>query len=92
MRAIATPQERQEINQMRDNLLIKVKAKLESVDKSLFPSIDKLNRQEQMSVIDNELRSYRKQINQGRGRPKRAITIYRELKKNLELLDGEFTF
>ena len=90
MRAIATPQERLEINQMRDNLLMTVKAKLESVDKSLLPSIDKLNRQEQMSVVDNQLKSYRKQLGVGAGRPKRAITLYRELKKNSDLTVAEF--
>ena len=90
MRAVATRVERMEMNKIRDALLNKVKAKLESVDLSLLPSIDKLNRQEKCDLVENELKSYRKHLGVGRGRPKRAITIYRELKKNSELLDGEF--
>ena len=90
MRAIANQVERLEMNKIRDALLNKVKAKLESVDLSLLPSIDKLNRQERNDVVDNELKSYRRQLGVGRGRPKRAITLYRELKKNQSLLDAEF--
>ena len=90
MRAVATRVERMEMNNLRDALLNKVKAKLESVDLSLLPSIDKLNRQECNDVVDNELKSYRRQLGVGRGRPKRAITLYRELKKNQSLLDAEF--
>ena len=86
MRAVANQVERMEMNKLRDALLNKVKLELKSVDNSLL----NLNRQERNDVVDNELKSYRRQIGQGRGRPKRAITIYRELKKNSELLDGEF--
>ena len=88
MRAIATKAERLEMNKLRDALLNKIKLELKSVDNSLL----NLNRQERNDVVDNELKSYRRQIGQGRGRPKRAITIYRELKKNSELLDGELNF
>tara|TARA_B110000285_G_scaffold143471_1_gene160287 strand:+ start:1171 stop:1434 length:264 start_codon:yes stop_codon:yes gene_type:complete len=86
MRAVATRAERMEMNKIRDALLNKVQAELESVDLSLL----NLNRQEKRDVVDNELKSYRRQLGFGRGRPKRAITIYRELKKNSELLDAEF--
>ena len=86
MRAIANQVERMEMNKCRDALLNKIKLELKSVDNSLL----NLNRQEKWDLVENELKSYRKQIGQGRGRPKRAITIYRELKKNSELLDGEF--
>ena len=88
MRAIANQVERMEMNKCRDALLNKIKLELKSVDNSLL----NLNRQERNDVVDNELKSYRRQIGQGRGRPKRAITIYRELKKNSELLDGELNF
>ena len=88
MRAIATKAERMELNKLRDALLNKVKLELKSVDNSLL----NLNRQEKCDLVENELKSYRRQIGQGRGRPKRAITIYRELKKNSELLDGELNF
>jgi len=86
MRAIATRVERLEMNNLRDALLNKVKLELKSVDNSLL----NLNRQERNDVVDNELKSYRRQLGVGRGRPKRAITLYRELKKNSELLDAEF--
>jgi len=88
MRAVATKAERLELNKLRDALLNKVKLELKSVDNSLL----NLNRQEKCDLVENELKSYRRQIGQGRGRPKRAITIYRELKKNSELLDGELNF
>lgn len=88
MRAIATQVERMELNNLRDALLNKVKLEIKSVDNSLL----NLNRQEKRDLVENELKSYRRQIGQGRGRPKRAITIYRELKKNSELLDGELNF
>lgn len=90
MRAIATQAERMEMNKLRDALLNKVKLELKSVDQSCLPL--NLNRQEKHDLVENELKSYRRQIGQGRGRPKRAITIYRELKKNSELLDGELNF
>tara|TARA_R110000803_G_scaffold119417_1_gene187708 strand:+ start:287 stop:559 length:273 start_codon:yes stop_codon:yes gene_type:complete len=90
MRAIANQAERMEMNNCRDALLNKVKLELKSVDQSCLPL--NLNRQERRDLVDNELKSYRRQIGQGRGRPKRAITIYRELKKNSELLDGELNF
>jgi len=90
MRAVATKAERMELNKLRDALLNKVKLELKSVDNSCLPL--NLNRQEKRDLVENELKSYRRQIGQGRGRPKRAITIYRELKKNSELLDGELTF
>ena len=86
MRAIATQVERMELNDFRDDLLNKINLELKSVDNSLL----NLNRQERNVLVDNELKSYRKQLGIGRGRPKRAITIYRELKKNSELLDAEF--
>ena len=88
MRAVATRVERLEMNKIRDALLTKVKLELKSVDLSCLPL--NLNRQERNDVVNNELKLYRKQIGQGRGRPKRAITLYRELKKNQSLLDGEF--
>ena len=88
MRAVANQVERMELNKLRDALLNKVKLEIKSVDNSLL----NLNRQEKCDLVENELKSYRKQIGQGRGRPKRAITIYRELKKNSELLDGELNF
>ena len=88
MRAVATRVERMEMNKIRDALLNKVKLELKSVDQSCLPL--NLNRQERNDVVDNELKLYRKQIGQGRGRPKRAITLYRELKKNQSLLDAEF--
>ena len=88
MRAIANQVERMEMNKCRDALLNKIKLELKSVDNSLL----NLNRQEKCDLVENELKSYRRQIGQGRGRPKRAITIYRELKKNSELLDGELNF
>lgn len=88
MRAIATQAERMEMNKLRDALLNKVKLELKSVEQRPL----NLNRQEKCDLVENELKSYRRQIGQGRGRPKRAITIYRELKKNSELLDGELTF
>ncbi len=86
MRAVATRVERMEMNNLRDALLNKVKLELKSVDNSLL----NLNRQERNDVVDNELKSYRRQLGVGRGRPKRAITLYRELKKNQSLLDAEF--
>ena len=86
MRAIANQVERMELNKLRDALLNKIKLEIKSVDNSLL----NLNRQEKCDLVENELKSYRRQVGQGRGRPKRAITIYRELKKNSELLDGEF--
>ena len=86
MRAVANQVERMELNKLRDALLNKIKLELKSVDNSLL----NLNRQEKCDLVENELKSYRKYIGSGRGRPKRAITIYRELKKNSELLDGEF--
>lgn len=86
MRAIANQVERMEMNKLRDALLNKVKLELKSVDNSLL----NLNRQEKRDLVENELKSYRKHLGVGRGRPRRAITIYRELKKNSELLDGEF--
>ena len=86
MRAVATRAERMELNNLRDALLNKVKLELKSVEQRPL----NLNRQEKYDLVENELKSYRRQIGQGRGRPKRAITIYRELKKNSELLDGEF--
>jgi len=88
MRAVATRAERMELNNLRDALLNKVKLELKSVDNSCLPL--NLNRQEKRDLVENELKSYRQYIGSGRGRPKRAITIYRELKKNSELLDGEF--
>jgi len=88
MRAIANQVERMEMNKLRDALLNKVKLEIKYVDNSLL----NLNRQEKRDLVENELKSYRRQIGQGRGRPRRAITIYRELKKNSELLDGELTF
>ena len=88
MRAVATRAERMELNNLRDALLNKVKLELKYVDNSLL----NLNRQEKRDLVENELKSYRKHLGVGRGRPKRAITIYRELKKNSELLDGELTF
>ena len=88
MRAVATRAERMELNKLRDALLNKVKLELKSVDNSCLPL--NLNRQEKRDLVENELKSYRKHLGVGRGRPKRAITIYRELKKNSELLDGEF--
>ena len=99
MRAVANQVERMELNKIRDALLNKVKLELKSRKQS-FPwqlvaldnSLLNLNRQEKCDLVENELKSYRKQIGQGRGRPKRAITIYRELKKNSELLDGELNF
>jgi len=86
MRAIANQVERMELNKLRDALLNKIKLEIKSVDNSLL----NLNRQEKCDLVENELKSYRKHLGVGRGRPKRAITIYRELKKNSELLDGEF--
>ena len=86
MRAIASKAERLEMNNCRDALLNKIKLELKSVDNSLL----NLNRQERNDMVDNELKSYRKQVGIGRGRPKRAITIYRDLKKNQALLDAEF--
>jgi len=86
MRAIATQVERMELDNFRDALLNKIKLELKSVDNSLL----NLNRQERNDLVDNELKSYRKQLGIGRGRPKRAITIYREIKKNQALLDAEF--
>ena len=88
MRAVATRVERMEMNKIRDALLNKVKLELKSVDQSCLPL--NLNRQEKRDVVDNELKSYRRQLGVGRGRPKRAITLYRELKKNQSLLDAEF--
>jgi len=88
MRAVATKAERMELNKLRDALLNKVKLELKSVDNSCLPL--NLNRQEKRDLVENELKSYRKHLGVGRGRPRRAITIYRELKKNSELLDGEF--
>ena len=88
MRAVATRVERMEMNKIRDALLNKVKLELKSVDQSCLPL--NLNRQEKRDVVDNELKSYRRQLGVGRGRPKRAITLYRELKKNQALLDAEF--
>tara|TARA_R110001606_G_scaffold331908_1_gene479737 strand:+ start:325 stop:594 length:270 start_codon:yes stop_codon:yes gene_type:complete len=88
MRAVANQVERMELNNLRDALLNKIKLELKSVDQSCLPL--NLNRQERNDVVNNELKLYRNYIGQGRGRPKRAITIYRELKKNSELLDGEF--
>jgi len=88
MRAVATKAERMELNKLRDALLNKVKLELKSVEQRPL----NLNRQEKRDLVENELKSYRRQIGQGRGRPRRAITIYRELKKNSELLDGELTF
>jgi len=88
MRAIANQVERMEMNKLRDALLNKVKLELKSVDNSCLPL--NLNRQEKRDLVENELKSYRKHLGVGRGRPRRAITIYRELKKNSELLDGEF--
>ena len=88
MRAVATRVERMEMNNLRDALLNKVKLELKSVDQSCLPL--NLNRQEKRDVVDNELKSYRRQLGVGRGRPKRAITLYRELKKNQALLDAEF--
>ena len=88
MRAVATRVERMEMNKIRDALLNKVKLELKSVDQSCLPL--NLNRQERNDVVNNELKSYRKQLGVGRGRPKRAITLYRELKKNQSLLDAEF--
>ena len=88
MRAVATRAERMELNKLRDALLNKVKLELKYVDNSCLPL--NLNRQEKRDLVENELKSYRQYIGSGRGRPKRAITIYRELKKNSELLDGEF--
>jgi len=88
MRAVATKAERMELNKLRDALLNKVKLELKSVEQRPL----NLNRQEKHDLVENELKSYRRQIGQGRGRPKRAITIYRELKKNSELLDGELNF
>ena len=101
MRAVATRVERMELNNLRDALLNKVKLELKSrkqsfhwqlvaLDQSCLPL--NLNRQERNDVVENELKLYRRQVGQGRGRPKRAITIYRELKKNSELLDGELNF
>tara|TARA_B100000497_G_C7393856_1_gene250469 strand:- start:8 stop:280 length:273 start_codon:yes stop_codon:yes gene_type:complete len=90
MRAVATRVERMELNNLRDALLNKIKLELKSVDQSCLPL--NLNRQERNDVVENELKLYRRQVGQGRGRPKRAITIYRELKKNSELLDGELNF
>jgi len=90
MRAIANQVERMEMNKLRDALLNKVKLELKSVDNSCLPL--NLNRQEKRDLVENELKSYRKHLGVGRGRPRRAITIYRELKKNSELLDGELTF
>ena len=86
MRAIATQEERIELNKCRDALLNKIKLELKSMDNSLL----NLNRHELNDMVDNELKSYRKQLGVGRGRPKRAITLYRELKQNQELLDAEF--
>ena len=86
MRAIANQEERIELNKCRDALLNKIKLELKFVDNSLL----NLNREELNNMVDNELKSYRKQLGIGRGRPKRAITLYRELKQNQELLDAEF--
>jgi len=86
MRAIATQEERIELDNFRDDLLNKIKLELKYVNNSLL----NLNRQERNDLVDNELKSYRKQLGIGRGRPKRAITIYRDLKKNQALLDAEF--
>jgi len=86
MRAIATQEERMELNNLRNALLNKIKLELKYVDNSLL----NLNREERNHVVNNELKSYRKYIGSGAGRPKRAITIYRELKQNQELLDAEF--
>jgi len=86
MRAIATQEERIELDNFRDDLLNKIKLELKYVNNSLL----NLNRQERNVLVDNELKSYRKQLGIGRGRPKRAITIYRDLKKNQALLDAEF--
>ena len=86
MRAIANQEERVELNKCRDALLNKIKLELKSMDNSLL----NLNREELNNMVDNELKSYRNYIGSGRGRPKRAITIYRELKKNQALLDAEF--
>ena len=86
MRAIATQEERIELSKCRDDLLNKIKLELKSMDNSLL----NLNRQERNDMVNNELKSYRKQVGIGRGRPKRAITLYRELKQNQELLDAEF--
>ena len=86
MRAIATQVERMELDNLRDALLNKIKLELKYVNNSLL----NLNRQERNEHVDNELKSYRKQLGIGRGRPKRAITIYRDLKKNQALLDAEF--
>ena len=88
MRAIANQVERMEMNKIRDALLTKVKLELKSVDLSCLPL--NLNRQEKRDLVENELKLYRKQLGVGRGRPKRAITLYRELKKNQSLLDAEF--
>tara|TARA_R110000772_G_scaffold191661_1_gene302591 strand:+ start:190 stop:495 length:306 start_codon:yes stop_codon:yes gene_type:complete len=101
MRAIADQVERMEMNKIRDSLLNKVKLELKSrkqsfpwqlvaLDQSCLPL--NLNRQERCDLVDNELKSYRKHLGVGRGRPRRAITIFRELKKNSELLDGELNF
>lgn len=86
MRAIATQEERIELDNFRDDLLNKIKLELKYVNNSLL----NLNRQERNDLVNNELKSYRKQLGIGRGRPKRAITIYRDLKKNQALLDAEF--
>tara|TARA_R110000803_G_scaffold163487_2_gene227165 strand:- start:135 stop:404 length:270 start_codon:yes stop_codon:yes gene_type:complete len=88
MRAVATRAERMELNNLRDALLNKIKLELKSVDQSCLPL--NLNRQEKHDLVENELKSYRKHLGVGRGRPKRAITIFRELKKNQALLDAEF--
>ena len=97
MRAIASKAERLEMNNCRDALLNKIKLELKSRKQSfhwqlvaLDNSLLNLNRQELNDMVDNELKSYRKQVGIGRGRPKRAITIYRDLKKNQALLDAEF--
>ena len=96
MRAIATQAERLELNKCRDALLNKINLELKYVDNKLLKkvliknSLLNLNRQELNDMVDNELKSYRKQVGIGRGRPKKAITIYRELKKNQALLDAEF--
>jgi hypothetical protein len=86
MRAIATQAERLELNNLRDALLNEIKLELKYVDNNLL----NLNRQELNDLVNNELKSYRKHIGSGAGRPKRAITLYRELKKNQTLLDAEF--
>ena len=90
MRAIATQVERMELNECRNALLNKIKLELKLELKYVNNSLLNLNRQERNEHVDNELKSYRKQLGIGRGRPKRAITIYRDLKKNQALLDAEF--